>query len=213
MPANKKLRVGDRFGRLVVMAEAGNGGSRGRTRMIVCRCDCGTERVFSCPSVLRGASRSCGCLQAEGAADRCKSHGNYGTPTYRTWHSMRDRCLNQDNSNYPLYGGRGVKIDPRWDDFAVFLSDVGERPSLAHSLDRWPNKNGNYEPGNVRWATGTEQSRNRNSNVLAEIDGRIATLAEWAEIGGLKYNTLHARLQNGWPIRDAVFTPARSYSR
>lgn len=89
-------------------------------------------------------------------------HGLIHTPAYHAWIAMKDRCLNPKSSNYSYWGGRGIKIHEPWvADFMAFYKDVGPRPSLLHSLDRWPDPNGNYEPGNVRWATKLEQTANR----------------------------------------------------
>lgn len=89
-------------------------------------------------------------------------HGLIHTPEYNAWTLMKDRCLNPRSSNYPGWGGRGIKVHPPWiEDFTVFYLDVGPRPTPTHSLDRWPDMNGNYEPGNVRWATKKEQTDNR----------------------------------------------------
>jgi hypothetical protein len=89
-------------------------------------------------------------------------HGLIHTPEYVSWSAMKSRCLNPNTDNYPRWGGRGIKIHEPWiHDFTAFLRDVGPRPSPLHSLDRWPNPNGNYEPGNVRWATKLEQTENR----------------------------------------------------
>jgi hypothetical protein len=87
-------------------------------------------------------------------------HGHYGSPTYLSWANMIQRCTNPKQKAYKYYGGRGIKVCKRWRDFRHFLADMGVRPE-GMSLDRWPNKNGNYKPGNCRWATQTEQIANR----------------------------------------------------
>lgn len=89
------------------------------------------------------------------------------TPSYKAWQSIKQRCLNPKTKGFESYGGRGIMICDRWlESFENFLADVGERPSLLHSIDRFPNNDGNYEPGNVRWATRAEQQRNRRNTVL-----------------------------------------------
>ena len=89
-----------------------------------------------------------------------KLHGT--TPEYRAWGNMKDRCYNLHHPAYYLYGGRGVIVCEAWlNNYIQFLTDVGRRPSPNHSIDRYPNKTGNYEPGNVRWATKYEQTHNR----------------------------------------------------
>lgn len=102
------------------------------------------------------------------------------SPEYSAWLSMMSRCNNPKNRKYPIYGGRGISFCSRWSVFINFLSDVGLRPSNKHSLDRFPNKDGNYEPGNVRWATIKEQNQNTSRNVFYEYDGRNQILEDWA---------------------------------
>lgn len=85
------------------------------------------------------------------------------SPEYICWQAMRQRCADIENGNY---GGRGISICRRWDDFNNFYADMGSRPSKRHSLDRYPNRNGNYEPGNVRWATSKQQNRNKDNNLI-----------------------------------------------
>ncbi len=115
------------------------------------------------------------------------SHGhtkNYGpTPTYRAWSNMMTRCNNPNATKFEFYGARGISVCERWASFENFLADVGERPSSAHSLDRYPDPNGDYEPNNIRWATQTEQCRNRRSNrAVVRSDGaRFTSLAEAAQ--------------------------------
>jgi len=117
-------------------------------------------------------------------------------PEYKAWRSMRERCNNPTHRSYADYGGRGIGYDPRWNDFATFLKDVGLRPSSAHSLDRRDNDAG-YWPANVRWATRTEQARNRRSNLKITAEGRTLLAVEWAEVLGVKralvgmYNRLY----------------------
>jgi hypothetical protein len=132
---------------------------------------------------------------------------------YAAWADMISRCTNPRIARYPSYGGRGITVCPRWHvSFEAFLADVGEPPSPAHSLDRIDN-DGNYEPGNVRWATRTEQMRNTRQNRLINFRGRLVPVAELAEIAGIHPRTLKDRLDRGWPPERAVSTPADARSR
>lgn len=93
--------------------------------------------------------------------DRMRTHGQSQSETYSCWTNMRNRCRNPKVPAFAVYGAIGITVCARWHSFANFLADMGERPSPEHSIDRWPNRNGNYEPGNCRWATRQEQNRNR----------------------------------------------------
>lgn len=155
--------TGRRFGRWMVV-ELGE--KRGRKFYWCCRCDCGVEKLVHGEHLKEGRSRSCGCLNREAQRASFEKHG--GAPAnkderhalYSTWCQMRRRCENPGATQYPYYGGRGIKVCERWrQDFAAFVADVGERPE-GMTLDRI-NNDGNYEPGNVRWATRAEQRANR----------------------------------------------------
>ena len=137
-----------------------------------------------------------------------EKHGYCGTPIYRAWDNMRTRCLNPNGPEFHNYGGRGIKVCPRWrDSFLAFLEDVGERPSPQHTLDR-VDTNGDYEPSNVRWATRKEQARNQRKNRPLTFQGKTQPLAAWAEELGFKPNTLHRRIvTKGIPDSVALSSP------
>jgi hypothetical protein len=155
----------------------------------VCVCDCGGKGVVS-GSVLRmGESTSCGCYQkslaAKNLGEAASKHRAHNTPEYFRWLNMKARCNNPNNPAYANYGGRGISVCARWDkSFDAFMSDVGERPTPEHSLDRIDN-DGNYEPNNVRWATSQEQANNRRNNMKVEFNGETKTIAEWARVAGI----------------------------
>jgi lambda repressor-like predicted transcriptional regulator len=132
------------------------------------------------------------------------------TAEYRAWKQMYDRCYNKKNKMYADYGGRGIGVHPSWvgaGTFELFFAEVGRRPSGKHSLDRRDNDK-DYEPGNVRWATKEEQARNKRNNVMLSYAGTTQCLAEWARCAGLDAETLSSRLEKGWPLEQALLTPA-----
>ena len=137
-------------------------------------------------------------------------HGHFGTPTYRSWAHMVERCRNPRASMFAAYGGAGITVVDEWvgkGGFERFLAHVGERPSSAHSIDRFPNPHGNYEPGNVRWATDGEQARNRKSTILVTIGGVTKCAKDWARSTGIDPETAYARIKAGWEPARAVTTP------
>lgn len=138
-------------------------------------------------------------------------HGLYGTPTYASWQAMLERCYRKQHVAYTLYGERGITVYPPWKkSFSAFLNDVGIRPT-GTTLDRFPNKTGNYEPGNVRWATRLEQGRNKSNNVILDHNGRSAAISEWAEILGVKESTLRERRKRGWTVVEILSIPVQKH--
>jgi hypothetical protein len=135
------------------------------------------------------------------------------TNEYFAWSSMIQRCYKENAESFPLYGGRGITVCDRWkESFLLFFEDMGTKPSPTHSLDRWPNKNGNYEPTNCRWATRREQSYNRRSNVLFEINGIEKSLEDWCLEYGVPIDPIRGRVSKriGMPILEALTKPIKT---
>jgi hypothetical protein len=148
-----------------------------------------------------------------------RTHGLSKTAEHRTWERMLQRCYNDKHKAYGDYGGRGIKVCKKWRGrrgFSAFLAHVGPRPSPKHSIDRYPDKNGNYVRGNVRWATRTEQNRNTRKNVMLTFQGVTRCLSEWAEIVDIGKKTIADRLKRGWTVYEALNTApirTREYTR
>lgn len=197
--------TGARFGRLtVISADRRRVGARMRT-FWSCRCDCGNMTSVVRDTLINGMTTSCGCFQRECVSSRSKTHGRSKTRLHRIWGNMIGRCHRPQNISFHNYGGRGITVCAEWrTSFEAFARDVGDPPSVEHSLDRIDNDAG-YYPGNVRWATRQQQGRNRRGLQIIKAFGREMCIAEAAELAGLKYQTVRARiLKHGWTVADAL---------
>ncbi len=194
--------AGRRFGRWTVLSQA----KRSKSGTLwLCRCDCGAEQTVLANSLRRGTSKSCGCAKGALITERKTRHGQAGTNVYRIYGLIRHRCTNPSCQAWKRYGGAGVEC--RFESFEHFISVMGPRPSLDHSVDRYPNRRGHYEPGNVRWATARQQQRNRTNNHELTWQGRTQCIAAWAEELGLGRTTIPKRLKRGWSVERALSTP------
>lgn len=173
-----------------------------------CQCSCGKVKTLFATQLRQGKTTSCGCKLPEEARARAITHGRSKTPEYRSWCSMNSRCNNRGHHAYPHYGGRGITVCERWKSFELFLADMGPRPSLKHSIDRI-DVNGNYEPGNCRWATTLEQRLSSRGVRNVEINGVTRRLKEWADISAIPFDVLFKRLQAGWDPMRAITQPRR----
>jgi hypothetical protein len=198
--------IGKRFGRWLILSYECK--AKNRDRRWLCRCDCGTEAVRFESTLKYGTSRSCGCLKDEVAYIDGRSQCREG----KVWRHMLERCCDPTDKRYARYGGRGIKICDRWrKSFLAFYEDMGSRPP-GMTLDRIDN-DGDYEPGNCRWATLTEQARNRRTNHLVEYQGQTKTIAEWAEIYNIKASIIYDRIGRGWAFEAAVTKAPRVFRK
>lgn len=198
---------GLRFTRLRVLSRAPSD-SNGNAKWN-CLCDCGNTTVSSGFTLRNGEAKSCGCLTTDQLNERRGvTHRMTGQPTYMAWAHMRQRCTNSKTRRWARYGGRGIAICERWNSFDNFYADMGPKPSDNHSLDRI-NNDGDYEPGNCRWATKSEQNRNHSANHMVTYKGRRVPLVTAIEMSstGINRNTVEGRLGRGWSIEAALDHP------
>lgn len=187
-----------------------------------CRCDCGKVTAVRSDHMKSGRQVSCGCHQAEIRGNAQRTHGeshypngeNKQTAEYTAWMMMRARCNNPNAKRFDRYGGRGIRVCYRWETgegglggYECFLADMGRKPSPKHSIDRYPDNDGNYEPGNCRWANYNQQARNRSDTVIVESDGESISLADACEELGVSYRRVRGRMDRGWSFQRAVSEP------
>lgn len=191
----KNLPVGSVFGRLTLVKEIPperyHDGKRNQiVRKAEFLCVCGTQVAANFNNVKRGLTTSCGCFHIERTVEVKTTHGMCYSPEYKVWAGIRKRCRNLLD---PHYGGRGIRVSPRWEDFEVFYSDMGPRPSKCE-IDRIDN-DGNYEKGNCRWVPRGINARNKSNNRRICLAGICRTLAEWSELLGICSASLIERLE------------------
>lgn len=185
---------------------------RKKKSMWECLCICGNSTKVSLWDLKNGTTKSCGCYNSIYHTKHGYRKGGAQPTEYKIWANMKDRCNNPNCGSYVDYGGRGIKVCQRWDDsFENFLADVGFRPSKNHSLDRYPDNNGDYEPGNVRWATVPQQQRNRRNNAIITYNGKSLCVKEWSEITGITVDTINYRREMNWEIDKMLTTPMRNF--
>lgn len=198
--------TGKKFGRLLVQAEVRKPPSK---RIYwACLCDCGNTHTVRPDQLVSGEIVSCGCYMREAVARRETVHGHARrgshSAEFEAWGALRERCNKPSSPEYKNYGGRGITVCQRWDEsFQSFFDDVGRRPSPKHSLDRI-DVNGNYEPGNVRWALYETQVNNKRNTVYFEPYGVRVPVSILARAVGMNRNTLKARLEHGFDLVSAI---------
>lgn len=205
-----KLRInltGKKFGRLLVDEEHGR--TKNKQVLWKCVCDCGGIVYLTTACLNSGNTKSCGCLHKEIVAKTFRKHYLKGTPEYTSWQLMKDRCCNVNNKTYQYYGGRGIKVCEQWlDSPEQFVKDMGTKPDKTYTIDRI-DCNGNYEPSNCKWASKSEQSRNRNDSKTLTIDGIKKHLADWAADYGMPYLQVYKRIWRGMDPITALTQPLR----
>lgn len=197
--------TGQRYGRLVVLRRA----EKRKPVVWKCRCDCGTIKDIRAGQLRTGKTRSCGCIALERIGQLRRSHGMSKMAEYKIWKDIKKRCFNPNHAAFKDYGGRGISVAREWrDSFPAFLEHIGPRPSPGHSVDRIDNSKG-YEPGNCRWATHAEQSRNSRQNRMITHQGMTLTVTDWAALVGIDSKIVFMRLKYGWDPVDALCRPVK----
>lgn len=178
-----------------------------------CQCECGNTAVVRAWQLRSGKTKSCGCFNRDTKIARLTKHGMSKTRIHSTWQNMVSRCHVPANKSYPYYGARGIFVCDEWrHDFLAYHDHVSQLPNYGekgYTLDRIDNSLG-YSPGNVRYATRTEQMRNTRQNILLTYNGKTQCLAAWAEETNIKCRVLSSRLQLGWSPEKILTTPIDS---
>ncbi len=191
---------GKTFGLLTVVDQHGR--EHGQPTFL-CRCACGNMKILRGSRIVRGEQLSCGCLRRKHGGCSAKNR----SAEWLCWQSLRARCEHPWTKGYARYGGRGIKICPRWrNSFKDFLADMGTCP-FGYQIDRIDN-NGNYEPRNCRWVSRRENMNNRECSIRLEMDGQKRTLTEWCEMYGAPYSRTLQRLNRGWTPERAIKSPS-----
>lgn len=203
--ASVKNLLGERYGRLVVIAQGGKN-KNGNARWL-CQCDCGSTKVVASYDLRSGNTRSCGCIKQEQRHVLTKTHGESGSPLYKLWAGILIRCNPEKSDKYPDYAGRGISVCDEWkkyENFREWALSHGYQKGLT--IDRI-DVNGNYSPGNCRFVTYKVQENNRRNNRLLVFRGKTQTMAQWADELGIPYKCLEHRINRGWNVADALTTP------
>lgn len=177
-------------------------------RFVLCKCECGTEKVIMLNSLRTGATVSCGCYHREQASKIFNGKGIASYSGYRSWRAMLNRCNNINDKDYQQYGGRGITVCERWLDPVKFAQDMGEKPK-RFSIERIDNNKG-YSPENCRWANATEQGRNKRNNHKVVVSGESVTMSAAWQSNGMKESTFYNRLNAGMNAEDALAKPVRN---
>lgn len=198
--------TGRRVGMLLILER--DFSIKSNNAMWKCLCDCGNTKSYPASNikeVVYSGTVSCGCYRKKQARIQMTTHGLSKTVEFSIWQGMRQRCYNKNDDGYKNYGARGIEVCDRWNSsFENFYKDMGPKPSPKHSIDRFPNMNGNYEPNNCRWATSRQQTRNTRYNQFVEIEGKRLCVKEWSEVLGVSTDSIYSRLY--WNKKSGIKT-------
>lgn len=208
LASHSSLKSGDKFSRLTIIDPVGSM-DRNHHRLLLCKCDCGTERYLPWNDIRRGSIRSCGCLQRELLSARATTHGETKCRLYRVWSGMKTRCSNPNASGYGSWGGRGITICDEWKEYGPFANWARANGFQEHlEIDRVDN-DGPYSPQNCRWVTRKQNSRNKRSSRILTAFGESKTVVEWAEDERCSVNAacIRSRLNYGYSHEAAISYP------
>lgn len=200
---------GMKFGLLTAIKSCGK--TKAGQYIWLCQCQCGNHSRVIGSNLIRGNTRACGCVRIESARVKNLTHNMAKTRIWNIWTGVRKRCYNKNCKSYKHYGGRGIKMSDSWlESFENFYADMKDGYADHLTLDR-KNPDGNYEKNNCRWATSKQQNNNRRNNARIVIDGESKTIAEWADMVGIRQSTISARMRLlQWDAKSAVFEPLHS---
>lgn len=208
-----KIKIGNRYGRLVVLKEVEPAYGRQMVRRYLCQCDCGNTKIVRYNNLLVGGTKSCGCLVHDvNSSIRKYTLKQTSSRLYTIWNSIKGRCYVVSCGSYKDYGAKGISMCDEWkEDYISFYNwAVSNGYSDELTIDRI-DYTGNYEPSNCRWVSYKEQANNKSSNVLITFNGITHTLSEWCGIVGIKQATLNHRINKAhWPIEKALTTPVQT---
>ena len=213
MARSAKESIGETFGRLTVIG-VGHAILGKRMRAVVtAKCSCGRMWVGEITPLRSGETKSCGCWNIDALTNRNRTHGMSGTAEHNTWKAIKKRCYSASAGDFHLYQGKGIKVCERWiDSFENFYSDMGAKPSAAHSIERRDSSK-DYEPSNCYWATPLQQARNTSRNVIHTYKGCSKTLKEWCDELHLPFYSIKSRIADGWPVSKAFETPVKQINQ
>lgn len=195
--------VGRAFGRLKVIEGAGR--NKHQQTLWKCICECGNERVLTYGKLAYGHTSSCGCLLRDKGRVQFTTHGLSKTDEFKIWCGIKSRVYNPNVDSYSRYGGRGIAMCQRWlDSFENFLEDMGKRPSKRHSIDRFPDEDGDYGPENCRWALPKPQAERRSTSRWFEYKGERKVLSDWLKQFGVTYVGVSANLAKGISFEETI---------
>lgn len=214
----EQVTKGDRFGRWTVIEEVDSlQTSSHKIRRLLCKCDCGTEKIVRYDNLIYGISRSCGCYMREFNSKNRSKFPKDATKSriYTIWNGIKCRCFTKSSVSYKRYGEKGITMCDEWrNNFMAFYDwSMANGYIDGLTIDRIDSK-GNYEPSNCRWVTYKQQANNTSSNVWIVFNGERHTLATWGSILGIQPQTLNYRINHAkWSIEKAFTTPVKTYKR